>query len=539
MKKYHDQCMRALAERLKRTPRRLRLHQLRQVDYLLSTIEMGREYPYEFIQHALTGSGAADSGESQERLLCGERLIGDLVVLGDVLSADARLSVVHWREPIHGVNDLARRFNVSTKTIFRWHRRGLAGWRFRGRDGRQRLMFPEHSVRRFVGHNAALVAHGRDFSQLTRAERERIVTRAGELVAEGHRTVHAVARVLAVEVGRAVETIRQVLKQHDAARPEEGIFRRPALMKPPAGAVERGCATAVSAWARTLQAQSIQFVPSPEFDAADADERILNPILSGPLRQPVTLTRCRVPDELPPYLASLFETPLLTREGEQVLFRKMNYLKYQAQKLLRKINPDTASAAQLDRIARLLELAGQLKNEIVQANLRLVVSIAKKRVTRAGEDLFDLISDGNLSLMRAVDKFDYTRGFKFSTYASWAITNNFTRSIAGQRRDRRRYQTDRGDLLGVVDMRPTEEPARDHSRFIRSRIEHMLASLDERERAILRERYGLSDHGQPQTLMQIGHRFGLSKERIRQLAAQAMFKLRRGFERDLARVLGA
>jgi RNA polymerase sigma factor (sigma-70 family) len=290
-----------------------------------------------------------------------------------------------------------------------------------------------------------------------------------------------------------------------------------------------------------LQAQAIEYVSSPEFEGADAEERILNPAPSGPLRQPVASDRRRVPAELPPYLASLFQIPLLTREGELVLFRKMNYLKYRAQKLVRMIDPDRARAAELDRIDRLLDLAGHVKNEIVQANLRLVVSIAKKRVTSAGEDLFDLISDGNLSLMRAVDKFDYTRGFKFSTYASWAVMKNYARSIPEQRRHGERYQTGWDEMLDTVGAADLSEDAddNDHLSLVRGTVDRMLASLDVRERAIIRQRYGLDEHGHPQTLEEIGRRFGVSKERIRQLEARAMLKLRGGFEADVARLLGA
>ena len=82
----------------------------------------------------------------------------------------------------------------------------------------------------------------------------------------------------------------------------------------------------------------------------------------------------------------------------------------------------------MDRIDRLAEESLRTKNQIVQANLRLVVSIAKRHVT-ASEDFFGLVSDGNMSLIRAVEKFDYSRGNKFSTYASWAIMKNFARTI--------------------------------------------------------------------------------------------------------------
>src|SRR5262249_14679004 len=140
-------------------------------------------------------------------------------------------------------------------------------------------------------------------------------------------------------------------------------------------------------------------------------------------------SRVKPPAGLPPYLASLYgDAPLLSREQEAHLFRKMNYLKYRAAKLREALDPARARTADLDEYERLQGEALAVKNQIIRANLRLVVSIAKKRVGTTN-NFFELVSDGNMSLIRAVEKFDFARGFKFSTYASWAIMKNFARSI--------------------------------------------------------------------------------------------------------------
>lgn len=141
--------------------------------------------------------------------------------------------------------------------------------------------------------------------------------------------------------------------------------------------------------------------------------------------------------------------------------------------------------------------------------------------------------------MRAVDKFDYARGFKFSTYASWAVMKNFARSIPEQRRHGERYQTGWDTYLDAIGTAPREDSDNEEVLALRGTVERMLATLDARERSILRQRYGLDDAGEPQTLEQIGRRFGVSKERIRQLEARAMTKLRGGFEADVQRLLGA
>ena len=406
-----------------------------------------------------------------------------------------------------------------------------------------------------------MVARGSQFSQLTATDRERIIARAQEVVAVGPRTVNAVARVIASEVGRAVETVRLILKHHDDAHPGAGIFNRAA-----AGLVVDGCQLAMweayqdgatieqlgerfgrpvtsvyraitAVRARELLARPLDLTPSPEFEASDAEQVILGtPAVA--LYQPLSTASRRIPAGLPPYLAQLFRLPLLTAEGERVLFRKLNYLRFKADRLRGQLDPETAQAAELDRIEELLAEAAEVKNQIVQANLRLVVGIAKRHLN-VTNDLFELISDGNVSLMRAVDRFDYMRGFKFSTYASWAIMKNFARTVPELTHHRDHYRTGRDELLDTTASPPAPDEAEtDELAAVRRMVDRMLSTLDTRERMILRQRYGLEDPGVPQTLEQVGQRFGVSKERIRQLEARAIRKLRLDFQVDIQRLLG-
>ena len=202
--------------------------------------------------------------------------------------------------------------------------------------------------------------------------------------------------------------------------------------------------------------------------------------------------RTEAPAGLPPYLASLYdEAPLLSREQEAHLFRKMNYLKYRASRLRDRIDPARARTADLDEIERLLAEALAIRNQIVRANLRLVVSIARRQLGPR-DDLFERVSDGNFVLIRAVERFDYSRGNKFSTYATWAIRNQFARAFRGK--DRRQPQF----LLGHDEAsRPPSTPAPTNSsgRTSRSggrrRVARLLARLGDRERRILVGRFGI------------------------------------------------
>ncbi len=192
----------------------------------------------------------------------------------------------------------------------------------------------------------------------------------------------------------------------------------------------------------------------------------------------------------------------------------------------KQVKPHRAKASLLDQIERLENEALDIKRRIIRANLRLVVSIAKRHVGSAG-NLFELISDGNLSLMRAVEKFDFGRGFKFSTYASWAIMKNFARSIPAESTHRDRFLTGQDMTFEMTaDANNLQQEKEDHKEQVHTAIERILGRLDERERQVVEYRYGLSGDAAPETLEEVGNRFGVTKERIRQIEARAIGKLR-------------
>jgi RNA polymerase primary sigma factor len=204
----------------------------------------------------------------------------------------------------------------------------------------------------------------------------------------------------------------------------------------------------------------------------------------------------------------------------------MNYLKYRAHQLRAALDPTHCDAAQLDEIERLQYEALAVKNQIIQANLRLVVSIAKKHVGPTN-NLFELVSDGNMSLIRAVEKFDVRRGFRFSTYASWAIMKNFSRSIPEQRRHRDRFVLAHEDFFEIApDTRSDASGQASDHRRTQEIVQRVLRRLDDRERHILISRYGLGG-ARELTLDQLGRDLGITKERVRQIQARAQEKIRK------------
>ncbi len=276
--------------------------------------------------------------------------------------------------------------------------------------------------------------------------------------------------------------------------------------------------------ANRLLEQKIEAMPNPSFDDPKAfAEILLQPPVPAEGKSP---RKIKSPEGVPPYLASLYDVPLLSREQEAHLFRKMNFLKYRALKLRDAIDLQKVSGTVLAEIDSLLEEALVVKNQIIRANLRLVVSIAKKHVGRS-DNFFELVSDGNMSLIRAVEKFDFARGNKFSTYASWAIMKNFIRSIPIENHRRDRFVTGHDDLFeAAADNRTDEHEYESTQRRMRDAVKGMLGRLDDRERRIIVSRFGLDGVGE-QTLEQLGRELGVTKERVRQLEARAQNKLRK------------
>ncbi|WP_308190975.1 RNA polymerase sigma factor [Pseudonocardia terrae] len=290
-------------------------------------------------------------------------------------------------------------------------------------------------------------------------------------------------------------------------------------------------------------------------------------------------------DSVRAYLKQIGKVALLNAEEEVELAKRIEAGLYAAERLRRAIEASEKLSPQLRRDLRWIVRDGErAKNHLLEANLRLVVSLAK-RYTGRGMAFLDLIQEGNLGLIRAVEKFDYTKGYKFSTYATWWIRQAITRAMADQARTiripvhmvevinklgriQRELLQDLGreptpeELAKEMDITPEKvleiqqyarEPisldqtigdegdsqlgdfiedseavvAVDAVSFtlLQDQLQSVLATLSEREAGVVRLRFGLTD-GQPRTLDEIGQVYGVTRERIRQIESKTMSKLR-------------
>lgn len=281
------------------------------------------------------------------------------------------------------------------------------------------------------------------------------------------------------------------------------------------------------------------------------------------------------------YLREIGRIPLLTAAEEVELARRVEAGLFAEEKLSSTPDLDSRLAHDLDRLVVMGRMA---KRRLIEANLRLVVSVAKRYVGR-GLTMLDLVQEGNLGLIRAVEKFDYARGYKFSTYATWWIRQAMSRALADQARTirvpvhvvelinrvvrvQRRLLQERGceptadEVAAQLDLPPerigevlrlAQEPVSLHAPvgeeddvalgdliedgdaaspvesaaflLLRQHLDVVLSTLGERERKVVQLRYGLAD-GRPRTLEEIGRIFGVTRERIRQIESKTLNKLR-------------
>ena len=271
--------------------------------------------------------------------------------------------------------------------------------------------------------------------------------------------------------------------------------------------------------------RAIDYIPCRQFLAEDA-ERLASDAPTD-AKVPLQHVRSESPSGagLTPYLASLYQTRLLSKEEEQFYFRRMNWLKFRAATVRGRLDRRRATLRQIERIEGWLTEAETVKAIIITSNLRLVVSIAKKFVDTTNS-FEELVGEGNVALMRAVEKFSFALGNRFSTYATYAIQRHFFRMSHKARQLRQRFVNDDESFKGLSAAEPNNEQCSfEQIAVLKDVFAKFLGELEPREQLIVVARFGF-DGQPPRTFRELGASMGVCKERIRQIQTRAIDKLR-------------
>jgi len=273
----------------------------------------------------------------------------------------------------------------------------------------------------------------------------------------------------------------------------------------------------------------MDYMDSEEFRHSRAEKRIYS---KDEIQQPdVTWYRPLMDDLLPNRGGGSRQgkSILLSGQQERILFLKFNYARHRIRMIQEKLGNARPDLKKGREILKWYEIANRYRQQIAETNLALVLAMAKR--TRMSEvDFADLVSEGNMALLRAVDKFDCERGFKFSTYACRAILKAFSRHGMKFSKYRQRFPTDfdpaleKSDYLETLRALHVEESAAEVRHIVISNE----ADLTEVERTVIHHRFGIEaeeDHSSL-TLEQVGQIIGVTKERVRQIQNKALQKIR-------------
>lgn len=275
--------------------------------------------------------------------------------------------------------------------------------------------------------------------------------------------------------------------------------------------------------ASRIKQQEIGFVDHDWFRAKDAEARIaaLEP-LSGQTSARITSPAAGIA-----FVSGLVAEAPLSGAEERFLFTRMNFLRFRAAAGRHRLNPARPTERLVAQIEADLAEAHALRNRIVQANLRLVVSVARK-LAGSLDQLSELISEGLLPMIRAVELFNIQLGNRFSTYATWAVRNQMLRSLKKRKNAREFCVSDEElPLAQLPDPRAGGSAETGLPSGAEPALARLLTELPDRERQILAARFGLNGHPEGQSLAELSAQFGLSKERVRQIALKALATLQR------------
>lgn len=296
------------------------------------------------------------------------------------------------------------------------------------------------------------------------------------------------------------------------------------------GESARAALAAARERAAALKGLEISYIDNPlDFAGDEVKSEFL-----APLRRELAATaeagRAGVEGVKDDYIRDIFklDARLMSREEEHHQFRRYNYIKRLAAREQALLDAENPCEARMDRIDGYLGAADGVRNEIVEANLRLAVNQAKK-IARDPRDYQATLDDANDSIMRAVEGFDYSRGNRFSTYATWAIRMNASKFYQSETRRRSRFRQNDMAVEGAYDHRGMEDVDRERALLIKEVVPELLKHVTKRQAEVLKMRFGFE--GEEMTLDQAGKVLEVTKERVRQIQNQGIERILKAVEK--------
>ncbi len=517
-----------LVEQLRFTPARTLIEHSHRAEHLLELINPEKKYPYDFVCYKITDFKPREI--LNPVLIDGKDLINDIVIFISQITDAYPVHISDLPEKFIKINDLAKELKISIKTLKRWGKLGLA----------RRFVINENNVKEnviflstwnwFSRKYESRIARANAFTHISDTQKQAIIEQAKYLYQIKGLSKYQTELEIARQTGRARETIRYILKNHDAdSGPDERIFPSKRKITPKTAIrIYQMFRKGISAnelahiFGRSVpsiyrivnqiryeywQNRTVEYVYSPEFELPGAESSIMP-------AEDIVIERD----------SSEKRYVLLSKQQEYALFRLYNYLKWKIEQILKLYrSASSIPAGTLDKLDELNKRAQSVKDRLILANQPLVMSIAKKH-QHCPLSFEELVSEGLIPLMKSIEKFDFTRGYKFSTYVSWAIMKHFARIIGEASTLRHQYQLlDREDLdkaeQGVMDIDKEQAYANSIA------VQNALTKLNERERHILENRFGIDRNAEPLSLSKLGAELGITKERVRQIESRAMDKL--------------
>ncbi len=441
--RYRSDAMAQLARQLHFAAPEIKREQVRRAERLHDELNPTHNYPFDFIQYRITGYRREIAAEiSADLILVGDALLPDLRQFIDELSRSVGMPSTQ-SEPTLGLEELARELRVSVRTVQRWRREGLRWrWVLEAGQPRKRLGFTRSAVARFTQDAQPRLARAAQFSRLTRPQRQRLLERARRLTLAQPVTLNQVATHLARRTGRAVETVRQLLLQHDQRHPEAALFAdrdRPltraqrhavcrayrrgipvARLSAQFGRVRSGIYRTIrQRRAMALQRLPLRYHHLPQFTAPDAAAQLTTAGWpTEPAPRPVVVA------DLSAELAPWFAAPAGPVVSGSAALLGYHFHLWRADQARRQLDPHEPRSGALRQIEADLQAARTIRRQLLADHLWMVLSLARQQwADHAGgvARLLELLLAGVQVLDDAVLQFEPGRNRSFESFLQWRL----------------------------------------------------------------------------------------------------------------------